>query len=194
MNGCSQEVAHGMEYLIQLKNVYSKNRLSVTTKPSNDTFLSEEIFSSRPPFSSGWFWTISPHDNNQLLHRHPIKCGSNVTLSSSINNKFLGIHKTVRGFESIPFSHGNSLRSKWSIVCRSGEFFETETQFELKNVAEDCFLSTSIDKEVPGSINKYYVDCENESMSSVWYVSEGIFLPEDEKREKAATDRIPDDL
>lgn len=159
----------------ELKNVYTKNRIGV--KPQDSKFFYENlIYSSRPPYSDDWFWTIEPDEDNPELARTPIKCGSIVALSNTINGVYLSTKNTTTGIQIVPSDSNQGVSSQWYLLCRNSTIWQQNAQIQLQNVKYKCFLSTNLENKIPNRHNMYQVNCTGLSKFTVWKSAEGIFF------------------
>ena len=164
--------------VLQLKGVYSENRLAFST----DEKLAKNpmIYSSRPPYDDGWLWAIEQPEEGTEASRLPISCGSTLTLSNEISGLYLSSKRDKDGIKIIPALDGQDVKSQWVLICRnSTKFWEQMQPVLLKNLKYKCYLSTSFDGQIPDETNKFSVNCSTPiSASSIWEASEGIYLDE----------------
>ncbi|OHT10320.1 hypothetical protein TRFO_20455 [Tritrichomonas foetus] len=168
---------------IQLKNKYSKNRLCVTVENNAVTYEPPTIFSSRPPFDDGWTWIVEPDVDNIHLARSPVKCGANISLQNPISRYYVSTRIGLNGVEVVPTAHVQGDLSVWTVICDEGENWIRDRSVQLKNPANDCFLTTSLAARTKELVNRFNVTCEPLSANGVWRAVEGVyFLEDDEKK------------
>jgi hypothetical protein len=160
---------------IQLKSVFTKNRLGVTTDSKATSYQQPLIYSSRPPYEEGWFWTIEPDEEDFSRARSPVMCGSAVALSSPITGSFLSARITGNKTEVIPLPANQGAPSQWIVECQNGPQWTQGDSIFLINLKYKCYLTTSFAAmEFP---NKYEVGCGKMSANAVWKAAEGIYFP-----------------
>lgn len=165
---------------VQLKNVGTKNRLGATSIIGSKTFNSPIVYSSRPPYDEQWLWTIEPDGDSIFIEdnitRTPVKCGSIISLFNTINNVYLSTRKNKKGQISVNSTISDQgSESQWLIKCPTGrEKWEQMMHFQLQNLRHKCYLTTYFNHKF--APNRYSVTCQNISSYSVWKISEGIFL------------------
>ncbi|OHT13146.1 hypothetical protein TRFO_16808 [Tritrichomonas foetus] len=181
----SQEISYGSS--VQIKNVYTKNRLGVTTNTDAKSYTKPTIYSSRPPYDEGWLWTIEPDEENSNLTRTTVPCDSIVALSSTSNEAYLSTRKTKKGLIVEATSSNQGIESQWVIKCPTNyNIWEQNMQFQLFNLKNKCYLTTSFEKKIQA--NKYFVTCENVTSNSIWKVAEGIFLDSDQSTDEGVSE------
>lgn len=178
---------------VQIKNVGTKNRLGATSLIGSKTFNPPIIYSSRPPYDEQWLWNIEPDGDSTFIEdnltRTPIKCGSIITLSNTIHDVYLSTRKNKKGqiFVNSTISDQGS-ESQWLLKCPYGsDKWEQMMHFQLQNLRYKCYLTTYFNHKF--AQNRYSVTCQNISKYSVWKVTEGIFLSDN--NEGAPSNEIP---
>ena len=164
--------------VIQIKNVYSKNRLTVTADQTGATYEQPWIYASRPPFDDGWLWTIEPASGDIALAREPVKCGDNVTLSNPNVNSYVATRVTFNGVEVVPAPTATGDADQWQVICRNADVWVRDAQIMLKNRKHGCFLSTNLDVRQREGVNKFNVTCGSLSQDAVWRAVEGVYFGE----------------
>lgn len=149
---------------LQLKSVYTKHRVGVTT--TGDPV----VFASRPPYNDGWMWTIEPDEENASLARSSVVCGSQISLSSTVAGAYLSVAEGE--VVALPSNEGEA--SQWVLDCESGTVWDDEVEVSLMNVGSKCYLSTSFE----GSEGKFRVSCGKLEKGSIWKAAEGIYFSE----------------
>ena len=161
LRACSAvEVVYGSS--LQLKSVYTKHRVGVTT--SGDPM----VFASRPPYNEGWMWTIEPDKENASLARRPVLCGSNIALFSTISEVYMAVN--AGAVVARPSNEGPS--SHWLVTCEAGTTWDDSVEISLMNVDGQCFLSTELD----GAEGRFNVTCGALQKGSIWKAAEGIYF------------------
>ena len=170
--GGSVPVVYGSS--IQLKSVYTKNRLGVTTETAASSRQDPVIFSSRPPYDDGWLWTVEPDEENSSLARTAVACGSIIAFSNPFSGAYLSTKKTESGFEVVPATANTDTSSQWTVQCESGDIWEDSTEILIVNLRNKCMLRTGFEKFQ----NKFAVNCTTElDKGAVWKSAEGIYFP-----------------
>lgn len=172
---------------IQIKNVYSKNRLTVTSESKFGQFGELHIFSSRPPYQDGWIWAIQPDEDDINLVRTPIPCGAYVSFSSPITNSFISARNSSSKIEIEPTAHSQGTASLWKVICRdqkSDAKWMYNEQVNFFNLKYKCYLQTNLTSEIQENSNQYHVSCSSLNADSVWKAAEGIYFKEAEKIEE----------
>jgi hypothetical protein len=162
---------------IQLKSVYSKNRLAVTTDLTPSDSGPPLIFSSRPPFDDGWIWTIES-SNESSITRDPVRCGDSITISNPISGLFVGTRTSGKGAEVIPAPDSRSPANHWRVICRDGPNWIRDGQIQLKNAKHGCYLGSTLKGREKETINKFSVTCGRLNAGAVWTAAEGIYFEE----------------
>lgn len=165
---------------VQLKNIGTKNRLGATSLIGSKTYNPPIIYSSRPPYDEQWLWSIDPDGDSTFIEdnltRTPVKCGSIITLSNTINNVYLSTRKNKKGqifVNSTIIDQGSE--NQWLLKCPHGrDNLEQMMHFQLQNLRHKCYLTTYFNHKF--APNHYLVTCQNISSYSVWKIAEGIFL------------------
>jgi hypothetical protein len=160
---------------IQLKNVYSKNRLSVTTDLTASDSGPPTIFSSRPPFDDGWVWTIES-SNKTSVTRDAVRCGNSITLSNPITGLFVATRAIGKVVEVVPAPDLRSTANHWIVMCRDPPHWIHDAQIQLKNAKHGCYLSTTLKGREKETINKFSVTCSRLSAAAVWTAAEGLYF------------------
>lgn len=172
--------------VVQIKNVYSKNRLTVTADQSGATYEQPWIYASRPPFDDGWLWTIEPAEGGIALARETVKCGDNITLMNPNVNSYLATRVTFNGVEVVPAPAASGEGDHWQVQCREADVWVRDAQIMLKNRRHGCFLSTSLDVRQRETVNKFNVTCSSLSQEAVWKAVEGVYFGEGKAQNKDA--------
>ena len=179
-------------YAIQSKNVYSKNRLTVTTETGGIQYQQPTIYSTRPPFDDGWTWIINPEEDNITLARTPIKCGSNITMMNPLNKLYVSTTSNSEKVEVVPSAHLQGKQSVWTVICESGDVWIRDKQIQLLNAKYNCYLSTSLALRTKELVNRYNVTCSSLSADAIWKASEGIYFLDRETQNKKNDDSNED--
>jgi len=161
---------------IQLKNQYTFTRLSTTVNNAAQAHLIPKIFASGPPFEDGWNWIPEPSNSDSSMARTSIKCGSNISLFSSVSQYFLSIRKQEGELEIFPSTSNDDSRSYWTVICEKGENWENNLEIQLKNVKYECYLSTFLSDLYEETENQFYAKCSPLSPNAVWVVNDGVFI------------------
>ncbi|KAH0806466.1 putative dolichyl-phosphate-mannose protein mannosyltransferase [Histomonas meleagridis] len=163
--------------VIQLKGVYSENRLAIST--DEKIRKNPIIYSSRPPYDDGWLWTIENPEEGTEAARMPVSCGSTLTLFNEISGQYLSTRRDGNKIVATADRNGQSAKSQWILTCRNNtNYWEQSQPIFLKNLKYKCYLSTSFDSQIPDETNKFSVYCSPLSASSIWKTSEGLYLDE----------------
>lgn len=170
--------------VIQIKNVYSKNRLTVTTETGGIQYQQPTIYSTRPPFDDGWTWVINPEEDNITLARTPVKCGSNITMMNPINKLYVSTSSTSEKVDVVPSPHPQGKESVWTVICEKGDVWIRDQEIQLLNAKYNCFLSTSLALRTKELTNRYNVTCSSLSADAIWKAAEGIYFVEPEVQNK----------
>ena len=173
---------------IQIKNAYSKNRLTVTTETSSIQYQQPTIYSTRPPFDDGWTWVIEPEEDNITLARTPVKCGSNITMINPIAKLYVSTTLNSDKVDVVPSSRVQGKESVWTVVCESGDVWVRDHQIQLLNAKYNCYLSTSLALRTKELVNRYNVTCSSLSADAVWKAAEGIYFLDPKAQEKKNDD------
>jgi hypothetical protein len=104
--------------VIQLKSVYSKNRLCVTTDLTGQSAESASIYSTRPTFDDGWLWTVEPSNDTLLLTRDLVDCGASIVLSNPVTSFYLATRSTSRALDVVPAPYVRGDSDFWRMICR----------------------------------------------------------------------------
>lgn len=164
--------------VIQIKNQYSKNRLTVTTDREGQVYEQPWIYSSRPPFDDGWLWSIDPASGDINLAREPVKCGDNITLKNPTANSYIATRVTFNGVEVVPAAKLNGAADHWTVICND-DVWMRDRQIMLQNRDHKCYLTTSMDARQKPGVNKFNVTCDAVMTSgSVWKSVEGVYFGE----------------
>ena len=172
----SRVISYGSS--IHLKSVYTKNRLTINSSP--EVGSKSKIFTSRPPFNTGWLWTIeSDSDDEELVH-HIVDCGSVVSFSSTSSEFYLSTRKRKSGLHIEPTPINQGAESQWKVQCKRNETsWEQGDDVFLINLKHKCYLSTDFEERIGN--NKFRVFCDNRTTKyAVWKVAEGIFIDNEE--------------
>lgn len=159
---------------IQIENVYSQNRLSVTTEPS---FNLPQVYSSRSPFDDGWLWTIEPSEENMSLAKTPVYCGDKIKLINPITHYMVSIRTQNRRKPVLAITHPTGPQDLWQVVCESGNEWTQYKRIQLMNVKDKCYLSTGFVRQKELT-NQFNVTCSPLSDQSVWQAAEGVYFEE----------------
>jgi hypothetical protein len=175
---CVRDVVPTVRYLspVQIQNVYSGIRLSVTTETDAATHEMPWIYASPPPFDDGWIWTIEPVHSRIALARSPVQCGDNISLSNPVSNLFVGTRATVNGLEVLPSDRVRDESNHWTVICRHPPFWIRDEQIHLRNVRHGCFLATSLAGRPNEKIPKFNVTCGPLTSNAVWQSGEGVYF------------------
>ena len=175
---------------VQLKGRYTKNRVGVAVRKSEFSNEPPLIYSSRPPYDSGWMWTIEPDEDNNTLARTPVKCGSVITLSSPITELYLSTKSKNGKVFAAASTHKQEASDQWIVECRNNEIWVQDEEILLQNLKHKCYLSSSLKNRIPDNEKKFVVECTELSPDAVWRASEGVYFPpkeeepEEESQEK----------
>ena len=149
---------------LQLKSVYTKHRMGVTT--TGDPV----VFASRPPYNDGWMWTIEPDEENASLARGSVACRAAVSLYSTVAGAYLSVVED----EVVALPSNEGAASQWVVDCESGTAWDDDVEVSLMNVGSRCYLSTSFE----GDEGKFRVSCGQLAKGSIWKAAEGIYFSE----------------
>jgi hypothetical protein len=180
--------------VIQIKNVYSKNRLTVTTESNGVAYEQPWVYSSRPPFDDGWMWTINSAYDSVLKAREPVKCGDNITLGNPVSELFVTTRVTYHGIEIVPSSHLRGEADFWTVVCREGPTWMRDAEVQLRNAKHGCYLSTSLDARIKDGVNRFNVTCAPLSADAVWKAVEGVYFTDSDNSQGKSSEGLGDDL
>ena len=171
---------------VQLKGRYTKNRLGVFVQKNQYNNDPPLVYSSRPPYDSGWMWTIEPDEYNASLPRTPVKCDSIITLASATNDLYLSAKQKNGKVYAAAVTHKQELADQWIVRCRDNDIWVQDQEILLQNFKFKCYLSSSLSQRIPDQENKFAVDCRELSSDAVWRATEGIYFPphEEEKPEE----------
>ena len=153
---------------LQIKSVYTKNRITVTTDSAAAAYGDAEVFASRPPYNDGWLWTIEPDEENASLARTSVMCGASIALSSTITGTYISVENG--GVVALPSNQGTI--SQWQVTCESGNVWTDEVEITLMNLRNKCFLGTNLDAEN----GKFKTFCGPLQKGSIWRAAEGIYF------------------
>ena len=167
--------------VIQLKNVYSKNRLSITSE--SGSFQIPTIYSSRPPFEDGWTWSIDSVGDNILNSGQPIQCHANITIRNPLTKLYIGTKSSLGNIEVVPSIHNDDASTQWTVICSNGSEWVKGEKVQFYNVAHKCFLSTSLEGR-QGMLNKFNVTCSSLSADTIWKASQGVYIMPVEEKHK----------
>ena len=179
---------------IQIKNVYSKNRLTVTTETSGIQYQQPTIYSTRPPFDDGWTWVIEPEEDNIRLARTPVKCGANITMMNPIAKLYVSATSNSDKIDVVPSSRQQGKESVWTVICESGDYWVRDHQIQLLNAKYDCYLSTSLELRTKELVNRFNVTCSSLSSDAVWKAAEGIYFLDPKAKKVDAEDAQKEEL
>jgi hypothetical protein len=161
--------------VVQIKNFYSKHRLTVTTDADGQSYEIPWIFASRPPFDDGWMWTIEPTDSTILRARDPVTCGDNISMSNPVAKLYVGTRLTTNGVEVIPSAHPRGDSDQWTVVCRNPPQWTRDEEIQLQNVKHGRFLATSLGARAKETVNRFNVTL---NADAVWKAVEGVYFGE----------------
>ncbi|KAH0790779.1 Stromal cell-derived factor 2 [Histomonas meleagridis] len=167
--------------VIQLKNVYSKNRLSVTTETGS--FQSPTIYSSRPPFEDGWTWSIDSVSDSVFISGQPVQCNGNITIRNPLTKLYVSTKPSSGGVEVVPSIHNDDSSTQWQVICSSGTEWVKGEKVQFYNIAHKCFLSTSLEGRQE-LLNKFNVTCSSLSADTIWKASQGVYIMPNEEKPK----------
>jgi hypothetical protein len=162
---------------VQLKSVYTKNRIGITTESNAASYRQPVIHSSRPPYKDGWFWTIEPDEENASLTRTIVQCGSILALSSTITNSYLSTKAGPNGTDVVPATSNQGAASQWILACETGPEWRQGGEIMLQNLKYKCWLQTGFDQHVKDAPDKYTVTCGGIAAGAVWRAVEGMYFP-----------------
>jgi hypothetical protein len=165
--------------VIQLKSLYSKNRLAITIDLPDRTSGSPSVFSSRPPFDDGWLWMVESSEVNTSFTRKPVRCGDLVTLSNPIVGLYLATRATSKAVEVVPAPYTRGAADYWTVICRDPPIWVQDAQIQLKNAKHGCYLGTGIKNRARETVNKFNVTCGPLSAGAVWGAVEGVYFSEE---------------
>jgi hypothetical protein len=169
--------------VVQIKNFYSKHRLTVTTDSDGQNYEIPRIFASRPPFDDGWMWTIEPTDSAILRAREPVRCGDNISMANPIAKLYVGTRLTANGVEVIPSTHRRGDSDQWTVICRNPPHWTRDEQIQLQNAKHGCFLATSLGGRANETVNRFNVTCGGLNADAVWKAVEGVYFGEVKRAE-----------
>jgi hypothetical protein len=175
---------------VQIENVYTKNRLTVTTDPDSQTFEPAWIYASRPPFEDGWTWTVVPSHSPMELARTPVQCGDNISLSNPVAKLFVGTRITPIGVQVVPSVHSRGESDEWTVICRNPPHWAREQQIQLRNVLHGCFLSTSLEDRPKEGSPRFGVTCGPLTADAVWRSAEGVYFGDARGTESSFDDNL----
>lgn len=188
----SQDVTYGSA--VQLKGLFTKNRLTVMINQTNAQPL---LLASRPPYKDGWYWIIQPTNESQDAIKLPVQCGDEIDLYNSLFSFYIVKHNMKNSDEMGLTKLKNSQGwSTWKIICdaQSSTWKQDEpVQFYNKN--GNCFLSSDFSSlpNIESGGHAYIIKCEQEaSKYSQWRAAEGIYLDNEPVSEMYA--KSPRDL
>jgi hypothetical protein len=162
---------------IQLKNVYTKNRIGITTESDAASYRAPIIYSSRPPFDSGWFWTIEPDEDNASLARTAVLCDSALSLSSTVTGSFLSTAMVQNRTEVVPATTNQGPASQWVLKCENGPVWSQGDAVMFMNLKNKCYLQTGFQTQAKDLPDKWAVECGGITSGAVWKAAEGIYFP-----------------
>jgi hypothetical protein len=165
--------------VVQLKNVYSKNRLCVTTDLSGQNAETPSIYSTRPPFDDGWLWTIESSNDTLSLTRDVVDCGSAIALSNPLTGFYLATRNTSRGIDVVPTPYTRGGADFWRVICR-GTRWARDEQIQLRNTRHGCYLTTTLEGREKETVNRFNVTCTKLSRGAVWKAAEGVYFEADQ--------------
>lgn len=164
--------------------------MGITIPKNAHAFEAPFIFSSRPPFDNGWYWTIEPEDDNNTLTRQPVMCGSIVTLVNPTVEHYLSTKPGSNGIEAVAVGHKHEASDQWLLVCKNNTIWTQDEPIQLINVKNKCYLSTNLYEKIPDSANKYVVKCGPLNDETVWYASEGIYYKDPEVNTRSQEEEL----
>jgi hypothetical protein len=162
---------------IQLKGIYTKNRIGITTESDAASYRQPVIYSSRPPYDSGWFWTIEPDEENISLARTAVLCDSILSLSSTVTGSYLSTKVTQNQTEVVPATSNQGSASQWILKCENGPIWRQGDAVLFMNLKHKCYLQTGFQETAKGAIDKYAVNCRGIASGALWKAVEGIYFP-----------------
>ena len=174
---------------VQLKGRYTKNRLGVFVQKNIYSNEPPLVYSSRPPYDSGWMWTIEPDEYNASLPRTPVKCGSLITLASTINDLYLSAKQKNGKVYAAAVTHKQEIADQWIVECRNNHIWMQDEEILLQNFKYKCYLSSSLSERIRDQDNKFVVDCRELSPDAVWRAAEGVYFPPHEEKPTESEDQ-----
>jgi hypothetical protein len=165
--------------VVQLKSVYTKNRLGVTTDFSTPNAESATVFSSRPPFDDGWLWTVESANESAALTRDAVRCGDALVLSNPITGLFVATRAAAGAVAVVPSPYARGGADAWRVVCRQQPYWERDAQVQLRNAKHGCYLGTGLRARDRETVNRFNVTCDRLSAGAVWAAVEGIYFAEE---------------
>lgn len=159
---------------IQLKGVFTKNRLTVT---DIETSSIPYVYSSRPPYKDTWYWRLGLDNYSQCAERQPILCGDQITLQSIYTEFYLSVLSTPSKVDVVPQQHKLSANT-WTVKCDTVSW-EQDQPVQLFNEESQCFLYSGFQKRT-GQFDQnaqYYINCtQNQPPETFWRAVEGIYV------------------
>jgi hypothetical protein len=162
---------------LQLKGLYTKNRIGITTDSDAASYRQPVIYSSRPPYDCGWFWTVEPDEENISLARTAVLCDSVLSLSSTVTGSYLSVKVTPNGTSVVPAKSNQGAASQWVLKCQNGPVWLQGDSVLFVNLKHKCYLQTSFRNQIKDLPDKYAVECGGLVSTAVWKAAEGIYLP-----------------
>lgn len=165
---------------VQLKGVYTKNRLGVVIQKNMYNNEPPLVYTSRPPYDDGWYWTVEPDEENVSMAREPVPCGSTIVLSSPTTELYLSAKVKSGVSMAAAVTHKSEPADQWILECKNNATVWNEAEEVLfQNIKYKCYLASSLADRIPEQENKFAVKCSPLSSDAVWKVSEGIFFPKE---------------